>query len=444
MRVDFDRNWIDYDYRLTGDKKWYRLYRERSDDHTAMYAPAAFLAGTNQLLVWDAVDGRRALLRETLTDDPSQPREREVVFAHDEVDLSGLVTLGKHRRPVAVAYATDKGHVHYFDEAIDALHDRLVEELGDVSVSIVDESWDERFYLVWAGTDREPGTYYRYDRQSDALSRITDTHGHLDEIELARMEPIEYSTRDGETVRGYLTRPVGAGKGPFPLIVHPHGEPRARDVWGYDWFAQYFASIGYAVLHANYRGSDGFGAGWAGEGAYRGWRRAMEDIEDGVRHVVEQGVADPARVCAVGWSYGGYAALMSPLENPDRYRCAVSVAGVTHPHRLYTAAVGGSALRRYRRSQIPREGPVIQEGSALVRAAEMSVPVLLFHGDRDVNVPVDHSADLARALEKAGKPVDYVEFENADHFIERPVQRIDMLQRIADFLDEHLKKKPAN
>ena len=141
----------------------------------------------------------------------------------------------------------------------------------------------------------------------------------------------------------------------------------------------------------------------------------------------------------MGWSFGGYAALMSALENPERYQCAVSIAGLTHPRRLYEDAPRSS--KKKRRQQVPTKGEESRQNSPLRRAEEMPVPVLLFHGDLDLNVPVDHGEDLASALEDADKEVEYVEYENADHFLERERQRIDMLQRVADFLGAHLKKK---
>lgn len=441
FRLNWNRSWIDYQYRLAGDSKWRLLYRDKSDDLTDIYWPVAFGEEPNELYLWDRVDGRRALVVEKLTEDADAPRERRVVFSHPQVDLDSVLRIGKTERVVGVRYSTDRSYLEYFDPAIRAIHDRVAEELGDGEIEIVDESWDRRFYLILASSDQEPGTYYRFDSQADELARITDTHTHLEDETLSPMVPIEFPSRDGVKIRGYLTRPAGREGQALPLIVLPHGGPTQRDRWGYDWLVQYFANQGFGVLQVNYRGSGGFGETWIGRGAFRDWRRVTQDIEDGVKSLEKAGVVDSSRICAVGWSFGGYAALMSALEHPDRYRCVVSIAAVTHPHRLYTNTSASSPARRYARSLVPRESDEIKASSALLRAAEMPVPVLLFHGERDLNAQVSHTRDLAKALEQKGKPVEFTEFEEADHYIERDFQRIEMLQRISDFLDEHLAPK---
>lgn len=442
IRSNANRTNIDVEYRLAGEKKWRRLHRYEAKELFDDYAFAAFGSEPNEILVWDDVDGRRALLRETLQEDATVPRPREVVFSHPEVDLSALSSLGKYDRVVAVHYETDRGHVHYFDDAAKAIHERVSEDFGDVDVLLVDESWDRRYYLILANSDVNPGAYFRYDTKTDEVSRITEVRSWLDEDDLSPMRAVRFPSRDGKQIPGYLTMPNGRSGKNLPLIVYPHGGPWARDSWGFDWVPQFLAAQGYAVLQPNYRGSTGYGDGWAGEGALKEWRVVMQDIEDAVVHLVEKEIADPQRICTVGWSYGGYAALMSPLEHPDRYRCAVSIAGITHPRRLYEDAP--AVRKKAFQSMVATEGDDVRLSSPLRRAEEMPVPVLLFHGDLDMNVPVDHGEDLAKALERAGKPVDYIEYENADHFLERERQRIDMLQRIADFLDDHLKKKPAN
>ena len=444
LRRRVERAWVDYQYRLRGESKWRLLHRERDDDPNRVYRPVGFGDDPNELYVIDRVDGRLSLVAEMLTEDPDAARVRRVVHTHPKADLDDVLTIGKRGRLVGVSYTTDRSYVEYFDPAVRAIHDRAAEELGSADLEIVDESWDRRFYLVFASTDVEPGTYYRYDAKTEELARITDTHDHLAGETLAPMAPIEFTSRDGVTVRGYLTRPSGSGDKALPLIVLPHGGPSARDRWGYDWLVQYFANQGFGVLQVNYRGLWGYGESWAGQGAYKEWRRVTQDIEDGVKSLVKAGGVDPTRVCAVGWSYGGYAALMSVLEHPDRYRCVVSIAGVTHPHRLYTDTSARSSARRFRREQIPRDPAEIKAGSALMRAEDLKVPVLLIHGDYDLNVPIDHSEDLEKKLRNAKTPVEFLEFEKADHFIERDYQRIEMLQRMTDFLDEHLARKPAS
>jgi dipeptidyl aminopeptidase/acylaminoacyl peptidase len=225
-------------------------------------------------------------------------------------------------------------------------------------------------------------------------------------------------------------------------VILPHGGPMSRDYWGFDWIVQFLAAKGYAVLQSTYRGSGGYGNEWAGEGGFRAWRTAITDITDGAKYLVEQGVADPARLCVVGWSYGGYAALMSGIEEPERYRCLVSIAGVTDPEMLIDDLkhyMNKFAMQKF----ISRRDEVTKRGSPLKRASEIRAPVLLFHGDEDVNVRVRHSRKMAKTLERDKKSVEYIEYEDVEHSIRRNGYRVDMLDRIGSFLDTHIGKPTA-
>ena len=191
------------------------------------------------------------------------------------------------------------------------------------------------------------------------------------------------------------------------------------------------------MLQSNYRGSGGYGSNWSGEGGFRAWRTAVSDLTDGAQYLVDEGISDPARICVVGWSYGGYAALMSGVEEPDRYRCLVSIAGVTDPGMLiddYRYFVSRKFIQKF----IGREEEVLKHGSPLRRASEIRVPVLLFHGNLDLNVSVGHSKKMAKALRRAKQSVEYIEYEDVEHSIVRNSYRVDMLDRIGSFLDAHI------
>ncbi len=441
FRTNWARSWVDDEYRLAGDSRWRKLRRYRPNDEHNIYQVAAIEPGSNEILVWDWYEGRRSLFREWLVEDASADRKRELVDAHKQVDLSWILRVGQFRRAVGVAYRTDKLHVEYFDAQIKKV-DRIVkQELPGRNVFYLDESLGGRFYLIHASSDVDPGAYYRFDVTEGVLSRVSATFPWLEGVELAEMQPIEYPGTGETSVPGYLTQPPDA-KGPVPLIVFPHGGPSSRDDWGFDLLPQFFAARGYAVLQANYRGSDGYGKDWLGEGGFKGWEKVVSDIDAGVQHLIDKGIADPERICTVGWSFGGYAALISAIEKPDRYRCAVSVAGVTHPYQLLSEVWRHNRLeRRFLKSILPTKGDEIVQGSPLRRASEMPVPVLLFHGDRDLNVDVAHSRNFERDLRHEQKSVNYVEYEGADHSIRREADRIDMLQRMGEFLDQHLAVK---
>jgi dipeptidyl aminopeptidase/acylaminoacyl peptidase len=429
---------IRWKYRRSGERKWRKLHKARMSDLDDHYYPVGFGDDPDGLLVVKPHEGRFALWSEDL----KGKRDDEVVFSHPEVDVRRTLVLGKFKRTVAIAYSTDRPHWHFFDKAVGKISEMLALHYPGKTVEVIDESWDRRYYVVHVESDRNPGAYYRFDVEKKKLLKISTQYPLLESRSLSPMEPIRYPARDGTEIPAYLTLPEEAREGALPTVILPHGGPTGRDYWQFDWIVQFLAAKGYAVLQSNYRGSAGYGIDWTGKGGFRAWRTAIDDLTDGAQYLVEQGVADPARICVVGWSYGGYAALMSGVEEPERYRCLVSIAGVTDPEMLIEDLrhfVGKHAMQKF----ISRDPEVTRRGSPLKRASEIRVPVLLFHGDEDVNVNVYHSRKMARVLKSAKKSVEYIEYEDVEHSILRNGYLVDMLDRIGSFLDAHIGQPTA-
>jgi dipeptidyl aminopeptidase/acylaminoacyl peptidase len=431
VRQNYSRNHVDFEYRVADQRQWHRLHRSKPEDLDDRFWPLGFGDDPAELFVQDTYEGRTALYMVRL----GETVERRLVYAHPQVDLSGYDYLGKYRRLTGVAYSTDHPHIEYFDETVGRVAARLGKKLPNRILTFLSESWDRRFYLVRAESDVEPGRYYRFDSETGELAMLTKARPWLEDHALAAMRSYSFEAEDGTPIPGYLTLPPGESQAPRPTVVLPHGGPRARDEWGFDWLPQFFASQGYVVLQANYRGSGGYGEGWLGSGAWREWKRAITDIDHGIQSLIDRGIADSTRICVVGWSYGGYAALLSAAEFPKRYRCVVSIAGVSDPVDFVANSRGH--LKKFWKSQIgwDLEGGVPEE-----RAEEIQAPVLLFHGDRDINVPIEHSENMEKALRRAKKEVELVEYEGADHNIDSERQRIDMLQRMGGFLGQHLRR----
>jgi dipeptidyl aminopeptidase/acylaminoacyl peptidase len=212
----------------------------------------------------------------------------------------------------------------------------------------------------------------------------------------------------------------------------PHGGPGDRDEWGFDWLAQFFANRGYAVLQPNFRGSTGYGSAWFQQNGFKSWKIAIGDVNDGGRWLVKQGIADPARLGIVGWSYGGYAALQSAILDPSLFKAIVAVAPVTDletlrdesqnftNHEIVDAFIG--------------HGPHDREGSPAQNAARITAPELMFHGDRDQNVGIGESQLMSSRLKSAGKSVELVEFHNLDHQLDDSDVRAEMLDKMDAFL----------
>lgn len=438
VRVRDEPNaWV-FEGRAVGSNQWNAFGTYSKTEFLGVSdEPEGFLEERNDLVVRRWVDG----MAELWVIDLSGEAAPRLLFQHDQVDVGELLTIGRERRAVGVTYTTDRRRAAYFDARVLEMAARAQKTLPGMQIDVFSESWDRRYYLVSTQSDADPGALYRLDAENGHLLKLRAHQPELAGFELGRMRPFTYPARDGVEVPGYVTLPPGKPTKPLPTIVLPHGGPESRDEQRFDWLGQFLASRGYLVLQANYRGSGGYGLGWQGEGGYQGWALAMNDIEDGIANLVERGVADPDRICVLGGSYGGYAALMSVIVHPSRYRCAVSIAGVTDQAQLVEDA-SRFTNRRLQRDRVGTDAEVRRAGSPLKRVDEIGVPVLLFHGKNDVNVYAEHSERLAAAMKAAKKDVELVLYDDTEHSLDRSRARIDMLARIGRFLEAHL-AKPA-
>ena len=440
IRMKVNSRRVRWEGRTAGNQEWHLLDERPLGDGSQEYWPIGFGEGANDLFFIKAHEGKQALWMEEIGGEAPD----RLVFSHPEVDVSGFAKLnaGKNRRVVAVSYMTDRQHLHFFDEKWAKIHDRLAPLFPEQEFAVSDESWDERFYLISVGSDISPGKLFRFDARKNELLPLADQYPKLRGRSLAPMKSLKYPARDGTSVPAYLTAPIGRKEGPQPAVILPHGGPHSRDAWGYDWLVQYLAARGYLVLQMNYRGSSGYGDEWLGEGGYRDWRTTVNDITDGARYLVETGQADPERMCIVGWSYGGYAALLSGVEEPSLYRCVVSIAGIGDLKDL------AQEEKRYLYSEVAaaaygKDDRILKAGSPARRAKEMMAPTLLFHGDEDIHVRIKQSEKMNKALKKADKEVTFIEYEEVAHSLFRNAVRIDMLDRMGEFLDTHTQPLPA-
>jgi dipeptidyl aminopeptidase/acylaminoacyl peptidase len=242
-------------------------------------------------------------------------------------------------------------------------------------------------------------------------------------------------------VPGYLTLPPGVDdpKG-LPAIVLPHGGPGDRDEWGFDWLSQYYASRGFAVLQPNFRGSTGYGEAWLHRNGFRSWRIAIGDVLDAGRWLVAQGIADPAKLCVVGWSYGGYAALQSAVTDQGVFKAVVAIAPVTDLQTLKEEHRDWSDY--YLVSDMIGEGPQVREGSPARNAEKIKVPVLLFHAALDRNVGIAQSRLMASRLQSAGVKHELVTWDDLDHHLEDSAARTEMLRKSDAFLRQAIGEAP--
>lgn len=271
---------------------------------------------------------------------------------------------------------------------------------------------------------------------------IGELYPHVPTRAIAEVRPVSYRAADGLEIRGFLTLPPERPAKALPLIVLPHGGPQSHDTGGFDWWAQALASRGYAVLQPNFRGSSGRGLAFVRAG-YGEWGRKMQtDLSDGVRHLAAQGTIDPQRVCIVGGSYGGYAALAGATLNPGVYRCAVSINGVSDLREMLADVARETGQRspsiRYWSRFMGvgrRTDKALDEVSPARRAAETRAAVLLIHGRDDTVVPHRQSELMASALRRAGKPARLITLDGEDHWLSRGETRRRMLEEAVAFVE---------
>jgi len=425
-RTELDSGEIKYFYETDG--KWEPLGEYNYANRTG-FNPYAVEKDKNRALGFAPHNGRLALVAKSL----DQIGKQEIIFSDDEVDVDQLIRIGRSNRVVGVSYAKEKRIGEYFDTELASLASSLGKALGgSKSIDFVDSSQDESKLLLLATSDTDPGQYYLFDRTSKQLRPLLGIRPLVETQKLATVKPVVYPAADGTRIPAYLTLPPqGTGKN-LPAIVMPHGGPEARDEWGFDWLAQFFASQGFAVLQPNFRGSSGYGDAWYQKNGFQGWKTSIGDVTDAGRWLVAEGIAKPSALSIVGWSYGGYAALQSAVLAPDLFKAVVAIAPVTDLSQLK------SESRGYYSGAVERDfigsGPHIAEGSPAQNVDKIMAPVLLFHGDYDQNVDVAQSRLMESKLKGAGKSVTYYEYPKLAHSLHDARVRAEVLQKSLDFL----------
>jgi len=403
--------------------------------------PMGFGADPNILYIRYRHEGRAAVFS---VDIGREALEKELVFSDPEYDIEGsLIVSTRTREAVGVYYVSDTGRSHYWDGAAKAYQAAVDKALPDTINYIVSTSRDESRYVVFATSTTVPGTYYLGERENGRIVKILDNYPELNERNLAGKQPVTYRARDGLEIQGYLTLPRGERDRPLPAVIYPHGGPSVRDALAFDYWTEFFASRGYAVLQMNFRGSGGYGSSHTAAGTRRWGLEMQDDITDGAMWLVNEGIADPRRMSIVGASYGGYAALMGAAKTPELFQCAVSFAGVSDLTLLLNSSIWfmNRALVKAQIGDAWRDRGRLNATSPLSQVDRISIPILIAHGNKDRVVDIAHSNRMAKALKSIGKVCDYLELEDGDHGLTLQRNRTMLFERMASFLESHLKKR---
>ena len=393
------------------------------------------------LVLWEhGSEGTVGLVARSLADG-----SKTALFFDPGYDIDGALKDPWTGRVLGVSVTADQAKDTYFDPELQGLQQGL--ELAFPGNSVHAVSWDRSRKKVVIAVDGPhlPRSYYLLDRDTHNASLLMQTYPGLKETDLSSVKPYPYKARDGLDIPAYLTMPRGKPEKNLPLVVMPHGGPMARDAMGFDWMAQFLANRGYAVLQPNFRGSSGYGRKFEAAGYGQWGLKMQDDVTDGVKRLIADGIADPKRICIVGASYGGYAALAGAAFTPDLYACSVSIAGV-------------SDLREFlatRKHDYGRDSNMIESWSLFIgdrsddtgkldaaspvkHAGKVQCPVLLIHGAADSTVRVDQSEMVEEALKQAGKKVAFIKIENENHYLLSSKSRVKVLTELETFLKANI------
>ena len=377
--------------------------------------------------------------------DVSAGKELEMIYEHSEVDVYDLQYSKKRKVPTYIGYNTWKRELKFLDEEIEKIYNRISGELGDYEVVITDMNKDEDRFLIRTYSDRSLGAYYFYDKINDKLIKLADVSPWLNEDELCEMKPISFNSRDGMKLHGYLTLPKSDRTEQLPVIVVVHGGPWARDNWAYDPEAQFLTNRGYAVLQVNFRGSTGYGRRFW-EASFKQWGKNMQnDISDGVKWLIDNGIADPKRIAIYGGSYGGYAVLAGLTFSPELYACGVDYVGVSN---LFTFM---KTIPPYWKPFLEmmyemvgdpeKDKELMKAASPVFHVDKIKAPLFIAQGRMDPRVNVNESNQMVDALKKRGIEVPYMVKDNEGHGFRNEENRFEFYEAMEKFLEKHLDGK---
>jgi len=430
-RVRQDRGWRYLELPDADLAHWRELDRWSRDDEVW---PLAFDAdGSGLWMLSNRGRDKRALVRLDLAGGGEQ-----VIYAHPEVDVGRVVISHRSHSPILAQVAPGYTEV----AALDPTFRPQVAAFGrDGPVGIrVTSADDAEQHITLAVNDDRQVRHYLLDRRSGKRILLGNGPSHAFAGELAAMRPIRFPARDGLVLHGYLTVPPGTAGRPLPMVLLVHGGPFIRDVWRYNRLVQFLANRGYAVLQVNYRGSAGYGRAFmeAAVGEFAG--RMHDDLIDGVRWAVSEGIADPRHVAIMGRSFGGYATLVGMTLTPGTFACGIDIVG---PADLETLTRNMPPywrpfMRRWRRyvgdPDDPADQARMRARSPLYFADRVQGPLLIVQGTNDVRVRQDQSERMVAALRAAGKPVDYLLLSGEGHRIRHWKSRLALYRASEDFL----------
>jgi dipeptidyl aminopeptidase/acylaminoacyl peptidase len=416
--------------------EWRKLLTWGSDDALTS-GPVAFTVDGQSLYLQDSRDSNASRLTKL-----NLASGENTVLAEDPQYDVGHVMLHPDTREVqAVAFNKDRVEWQVLDPSIQIDFDRI-RDIREGDFSIVGRDDADETWIVAITVDNGPSAFYSYDRKNQHVQFLFTTQPELEKYELAQMEPISFTSRDGLTIHGYLTLPVGVEAKNLPLVLNVHGGPWGRDGWGYRPEAQWFANRGYACLQVNFRGSTGYGKDFLNAGDKEWGRNMHNDLVDAVHWAIDRGIADPKKVAIYGGSYGGYAALAGATFTPDLFCCAVDIVGPSNLITLiktippYWSTFLATFHKRVGNPDTEEE--FLKSRSPLFKADQIKIPMLIAQGANDPRVKQAESEQIVEAMKSNGVDYEYMLFPDEGHGFAKPENRIKFYAAAEKFLAQHL------
>jgi dienelactone hydrolase len=404
---------------------------ERADqvEFERLRVPLLFLAGTDRALVLAENEDERSIVVER-----DMLSQTDLKTRYDYQEFSILKPVLSFDRSQILGFRTNdfNNPMRWLDEDLKKAQNTLDQATPNSTAEIISFSKDRTKLLVLVKTADSPGLIYFFDNATGTLNRLAALNQALKNRRLAEAKFIRYKARDGLEIEAVLTLPQDRKAENLPLVVMPHGGPWAHDTLDYDYWAQFIASRGYAVVQPNFRGSTGYGDSFRRRGEGELGFAMQDDLTDSLNHLSAEGIVDPKKVCIVGGSYGGYAAMWGIAKEPELYRCAISIAGVARLRRQVND-FGSRTSKKIWQKMTPDFAAV----SPINAVDKIETPLLLIHGRKDATVLHKQSEMMNKAMRKAGKTVEFVSLPKADHYFSREADRLALLQNMGRFLAIH-------
>ncbi|MFC1481652.1 alpha/beta fold hydrolase [Candidatus Neomarinimicrobiota bacterium] len=433
----------DVQYRKDENSDFKKLIDNQGDDDT--FTIHYFTPDNKNVYAYSSIGRDKIAIVEY---DLDANREVRVLFEDPVYDAFGdderdyFKYSANKQKLIYAVYTAEKRTIHIFDEDFKKIYNIIKKIIGDYEIQFTSIANDFNTIMFYASSDKSEGTIYSYDHANDKLQIISNGIPWLDENEMAEMKPIQYTSRDGLTIHGYLTIPKGMNANNLPVIVNPHAGPQWRNSWGFNEFTQFFANRGYAVLQVNFRGSEGYGKKFMQAGFKQWGLNMQDDITDGVNWLIDQGIADKDRIAIFGWSYGGYAALAGITFTPDLYACGVDFWGITNYFTFYNnfppqwKPYMGEINRRW--GNAVSDSLQMYQTSPVFHVENIKAPVFIGQSANDRRVVFQHSEQMVEELKKHNKEYEYVLVEGEGHALSNEKKQTDLMTRVEKFLAKHM------